>query len=161
MRFSALFMLSALLPAVAAHARAPACSPAGADLHAASDACIAAHVYDVVTVQEGTRFLDLCSPDTSDDACHISIVSYKKDTKHVGDLESFRGKDITIRGALQIFDGRYVLVLNDPRQFHGGVPRFTPDPRLAHGSPSEYSESDDAKELRVNFHHHGRKLAPE
>jgi hypothetical protein len=153
-------MLSAILPAVSGHARVPVCTPAEGKLHPASDACIAGHVFDVVTVEGGTRFLDLCSPETPDEACHISIVSYKKDRPQVGDLEAFRGKDISIRGPLQAFDGRYVLVLNDARQFHGEAARFIPDPRLVHPTSEEDGEAD-AKELRVNFHHHGRKLEHE
>jgi hypothetical protein len=161
MRLSALFVLSAILPALPAGARSPVCSPADVNLHVASDACIAAHVYDVVKVQGGTRILDLCSPDTADEACHLSVVSYKRDSKQVGDLEVFRGKDISIRGAVQAFNGHFVLVLNDARQFHGAPARFAPDPRLVHPSSEEDGEPEDAKDFRVNFHHHGRKLAPE
>jgi hypothetical protein len=161
MRFSALFMLSALLPAVTAQARVPACSSTEATLHASTDACVTGHVFDIVTVEGGTRFLDLCSPDTPDNACHFSIVSYRKDSRKVGDLEQLRGKDIAIRGALLSHDQRLVLVLNDQRQLHGGVPRFTPDARLVHGLSTEGGDTVENDELRVNFHHHGRKLEKE
>lgn len=161
MRLSALFILLAALPAVQAKARAPICSSADGALHASSDACIAGHVYDVVTVAGGTRFLDLCSPDTPDESCHVSIVSYKQDRPEVGDLEAFRGKDISVRGALQVFDGRYVVVLNDQRQLHGGAARFTPDPRLMRGYAADGGEAENAPELKVNFHHRGKKLEKE
>jgi hypothetical protein len=158
MRLSALFILTAILPAAAAHARDLTCTPADNTLHTSADTCLAAHVYDVVTVTGGTRFLDLCSPDIPDESCHLSIVSYKKDSRQVGDLTAFRGKDISIRGAVQKFDGRYVIVLNDQRQFHGQPARFIPDPRLLRNSPGEEDQDPNAQELRVNFHHHGRKL---
>ncbi len=161
MRYSALFLLSALMPIAIAHARTPSCSPAAdTTLRASEDTCLQAHVFDVVTVPGGTRFLDLCSPDTSDDACHVSIVSYGKDRKQVGDLEAMRGKDISIRGALQSYNGRYVLILNEERQFHGGTARFAPDQRLLRGTSAESGE-DHSPELRVNFHHRGKKLENE
>ena len=159
MRYSALFLLSALVPA--AYARVPSCSSADdASLHASEDTCLRAHVFDVVTVPGGTRFLDLCSPDTSDSACRVSVVSYPKDAKQVGDLEGMRGKDIAIRGAVQNYNGRYVLVLNDERQLRGGAARFAPDPRLLRGTSAEGGE-DNSPELRVNFHHRGKKLEKE
>ena len=161
MRYSALFLLSALMPAAIAHARTPACSPADdARLHSSEDICLQAHVFDIVTVAGGTRFLDLCSPDTSDDACHVSVVSYAKDRKQVGDIEAVRGKDISIRGALQNYNGHYVLVLNDERQLRGGAAHFTPDPRLLRSTSAESGE-DKSPELRVNFHHRGKKLERE
>lgn len=161
MRFSALFLLSTLMPAAIAHAHTPACTPAAdTTLRASEDTCLQAHVFDVVTVSGGTRFLDLCSPDTPDDACHVSIVSYGKDRKQVGDLEAMRGKDISIRGALQNYNGRYVLVLNEERQLRGGAARFAPDQRLLRGTSAESGE-DKSPELRVNFHHRGKKLENE
>ena len=161
MRYSALFLLSALMPAAIAHARTPACSPAAdTTLRTSEDTCLQAHVFDVVTIAGGTRFLDLCSPDTQDDACHVSVVSYGKDRKQVGDLEAMRGKDVSIRGALQKYNGRYVLVLNEERQFHGGAARFAPDQRLLRGTSAEGGE-DHSPELRVNFHHRGKKLEKE
>ena len=30
------------------------------------DVCVTAHVYDVVQLPDGTRFLDVCTPDTTD-----------------------------------------------------------------------------------------------
>jgi len=160
MRISVLFFLLPLLAATSARARVPVCLPAATELHATTDACIAGHVFDVVTVPGGTRFLDLCSPDTPDEECRISIVSYPKDSRQVGDLAALRGKDIQVRGAVESFQGRFVVVLNDERQFHGAPARFRPDPRLLRGSSSEEGDNDPP-ELRVNFHHHGRKLVPE
>ncbi len=161
MRYAALFLLSALLPAAIAHARTPACLPTeNVSLRPSEDTCLQAHVFDVVTVPGGTRFLDLCSPDTADDACRVSVVSYAGDRKHVGDLETIRGKDISIRGAMQNYNGRYVLILNDERQLHGGAAHFTPDPRLLRRTSAESGE-DRSPELRVNFHHHGKKLEKE
>ena len=43
------------------------------------DVCISAHVYDVVQLPNGTSFLDVCTPQTSDDLCRFTIVSLWED----------------------------------------------------------------------------------
>ena len=162
MRYSALFFVLASLPALPGYASSPACAPVddGA-LRASRDACVSAHVYDVVTIENGTRFLDLCSPETADAQCRFSVVTYRDDKRSVGDLEKFRGKDVEIRGTVQHFGERYLMVLNDQRQFHHGAAQFRPDPRLLSGFSAEDSLPNDAPELKVNFHHHGKKLERE
>ncbi len=52
--------------------------------HLNQDVCIRAHVYEVIELADGTRFLDVCSPETSDAACHFTIVSLREDRKEVG-----------------------------------------------------------------------------
>ena len=162
MRYCALFFTLALLPGLPAAASSPACAPVddGA-LQVRRDACVSAHVYDVVTIANGTRFLDLCSPETADAQCRFSVVSYGEDKRSVGDLEKLRGTDVEIRGTVQRFGARYLMVLNDERQFHHGAARFRPDPRLLSGFSAEDSRPQDAPELKVNFHHHGKKLERE
>jgi hypothetical protein len=97
------------------------------------DACVAAHVYDVVQLADGTRFLDVCAPQTPDDACRFTIVSLKDDRDEVGELAQYRGMDIQIRGLVQSMHGRSGMVLSHARQFHGGPPKFRPNPALARG----------------------------
>ena len=161
MRYSALFFSLAMLPVLQAAGASPACSPLDDGiLRASRDACVSAHVYDVVTVENGTRFLDLCSPETADAQCHFSIVSYGADRRVVGDLEQLRGKDVEVRGGVQRYGQRYLMVLNNERQFHHGSPEFRPDPRLLSGFSAEDSQQN-APELKVNFHHHGKKLERE
>ncbi len=97
------------------------------------DVCIAAHVYDVVQLRDGTRFLDVCAPQTPDDACRFTIVSLQDDSDVVGELAQYRGMDVQIRGLVQSMHGRSGIVLSHARQFHGGPPRFRPNPALARG----------------------------
>ena len=97
------------------------------------DACIAAHVYDVVQLRDGTRFLDVCAPQTPDDACRFTIVSLQDDRDLVGELAKYRGMDIQVRGLVQPIHGRAGIVLSHARQFRGGPPRFRPNPALARG----------------------------
>jgi hypothetical protein len=97
------------------------------------DACVAAHVYEVVQLPDGTRFLDVCAPQTADDACRFTIVSLKDDRDEVGELAQYRGMDIQVRGLVQPIHGRSGMVLSHARQFHGGPPKFRPNPALARG----------------------------
>ncbi|MDI3253242.1 MAG: hypothetical protein QJR10_00435 [Bacillota bacterium] len=105
--------------------------------HANQDVCIQAHVYDVVEMADGTRFLDVCRPELPDGSCRFTILSRKRDRKQVGDLEGYRGQDITIRGTVHASESQGVLLLNDARQFHGGKERFEPNPALLHGFSAE------------------------
>jgi len=97
------------------------------------DVCISAHIYDVVELPDGTRFLDVCSPDTTDDKCRFTVVSLWEDREDVGELRKYRDMDVQIRGLVQPMHGRAGMVLSHARQFNGGPPKFKPNPMLAHG----------------------------
>lgn len=101
------------------------------------DICISAHVYDVVQLSDGTRFLDVCSPETPDERCRFTIVSLWEDHKEVGELNTYRDSDVQMRGMVQTMHGRSGMILSDARQFHGGPPKFKPNPRLVHGFSGE------------------------
>lgn len=95
--------------------------------------CVTAHIYDVVELSDGTRFLDVCSPQTSDDKCHFTVVSFAEDRNEVGELKQYRDADVQIRGLVQPMHGRAGMVLSHIRQFYGGPPKFRPNPLLASG----------------------------
>ena len=97
------------------------------------DVCISAHVYEVVELPDGTRFLDICSPDTPDERCRFTIVSFRDDRDEVGELRKYRDMDVHVRGLVRPMHGRAGIVLSHARQFYGGPPKFRPNPRLAHG----------------------------
>ncbi len=101
------------------------------------DVCVAAHVYDVVQARDGTRFLDICSPDTPDENCRFTIVSVRGDRADVGDLEKYRNTEVRVRGIVQAMHGRSGLMLSHARQFAEGPPKFRPNPRLARGFAGE------------------------
>jgi len=103
------------------------------------DVCVSAHVYDVVQLPDGTRFLDVCPPDTPDDKCRFTIVSYWEDREQVGELKQYRDENVKIRGIVQPMHGRAGMMLSHARQFYGGPPRFRPNPLLAHGFDAEQS----------------------
>jgi len=97
------------------------------------DVCIQAHVYDVVELPDGTRFLDVCPPDTPDQNCRFTIVSLREDRQEVGELLKFRDADVHVRGIVQPMHGRSGILLSHVRQFYGGPPKFKPNPKLLHG----------------------------
>ena len=101
------------------------------------DICIAAHVYDVVQLPDGTRFLDICTPDTPDERCRFTILSLWEDHGEVGELRKYRDRDVRIRGLVRPMHGRAGIFLSHERQFYGGPPRFKPNARLAHGFTGE------------------------
>jgi hypothetical protein len=101
------------------------------------DVCITAHVYDVVELSNGTRFLDVCAPDVADELCRFTIVSKKQDRGEVGDLGKYRDTDVRVRGLVQPMRGRAGMFLSHERQFNGGPPKFKPNPRLASGFGAE------------------------
>lgn len=103
------------------------------------DVCVTAHVYEVVELPNGTRYLDVCAPQTSDDTCRFTIMSLREDRGDVGELRKYKDTDVSIRGVVQPMHGRAGIVLSHVRQFYGGPPKFKPNPRLLHGFDAEQS----------------------
>lgn len=103
------------------------------------DVCVEVHVYDVVEVADGTRFLDVCSPDTPDAQCTFTIVSLREDRREVGELEKYRNGDVQVRGIMQPMHGRNGMILSHARQFHGGPPKFKPNQKLLRGFSGDQS----------------------
>ncbi len=97
------------------------------------EVCVDVHVYDVVELPDGTRFLDVCAPDTPDDQCRFTIVSLREDREEVGELAKYRDADVHVRGIVQPMHGRNGMVLSHMRQFYGGPPKFKPNPKLLRG----------------------------
>jgi hypothetical protein len=103
------------------------------------DICVTAHIYDVVELPDGTRYLDVCTPQTPDGSCRFTFVSPSEDRNEVGELRKYRDSDVQIRGIVRPMHGRAGMVLNHVRQFYGGPPRFKPNPRLIRGFNAEQS----------------------
>jgi hypothetical protein len=97
------------------------------------DICIAAHVYDVVQLVDGMRFLDVCPPETPDAECKFTVVSSPQDSDDVGELAKYRAMNVQVRGIVEPMHGRAGMVLSHARQFSGGPPKFRPNALLARG----------------------------
>lgn len=103
------------------------------------DICITAHIYDVVELPDGTRYLDVCAPDTPDEKCRFTIVSLFEDRDEVGELRKYRDMNVQVRGIVRPMHGRAGMVLSHARQFYGGPPKFKPNPLLAKGFNADES----------------------
>jgi hypothetical protein len=133
-----LLFAAAPLPALAAASK-PCVTADEASKMLNKDICISAHIYDVIQLPDGTRFLDVCTPQTPDDACRFTIMSLWEDREEVGELRKYRDMDVQVRGIVQPMHGRAGMVLSHARQFYGGPPKFKPNPMLAHGFNAEQS----------------------
>ena len=113
-----------LLFSSAAVAKTACIPPEQALRHLHKDVCVEARVYRVVDASDGIRFLDVCSPETSDADCHFFIISSVEDKKSVGSLDQLVGQTIQIRGKLLPSQGRADMILSSKEQLHGGKPKF-------------------------------------
>ncbi|HEY0784219.1 MAG TPA: hypothetical protein VGD62_00010 [Acidobacteriaceae bacterium] len=100
-----------------------------------------AHVYDVVESKDGTRFLDLCKPGLSDEACRFTVMSLAVDRREVGALEGYLDQDIHIRGVVHVVGGQSMILLSHARQFKDGAEKFRPNPSLIAGFSVESSRT--------------------
>jgi hypothetical protein len=117
-------------------------------------------VYDVIDLADGTRFLDVCSPETSDEACHFTIISLRQDREDVGSLQDLRGRQIEIRGVVHSFSGRAGIILSAARQLHGGAEKFRPNPALIKGfSAADGKSAFDDPAFKSGGHHHSSSPA--
>lgn len=135
LRWFVLLLAAAPVPAVGA--QKPCVTADQASKLVNKEVCVTAYVYDVVQLPDGTRFLDVCTPQTPDDACRFTIVSLRQDRDEVGELRQYRDMDVNIRGIVQPMHGRAGMVLSHARQFKGGPPKFRPNPLLARGFSAE------------------------
>lgn len=124
-------------PSIAA--QKPCVTAAEASQFLNKDVCISAHIYDVVQLLDGTRFLDVCTPETPDESCRFTIMSLREDRDEVGELRKYRDMDVQIRGIVRPMHGRAGMLLSHVRQFSGGPPKFKPNPVLARGFNAEES----------------------
>src|SRR5271163_3324916 len=129
--------------------------------HLNQDVCIRAHVYDVIELADGTRFLDVCSPETSDAACRFTIISLRQDRKEVGDLEPLRSQQIAIRGTVHSFADRSGIILSEARQLHGGAEKFHPNPALLKGfSAADGKSAFEDPAFKSGGHHQKSSSTP-
>ncbi len=147
--------------AVMAHAASRPCyGTLEAGQHLNQDVCISAHVYDVIELADGTRFLDVCSPETSDAACHFTVISLRQDRQEVGVLDGLRSQQIEIRGTVHSFADRAGIVLSHARQLHGGAEKFRPNPALMKGfSAADGKSAFDDPAFKSGGHHHSSSAA--
>jgi hypothetical protein len=133
-------LLAALTPELAFAGKPKTCVTADeATMLIDKDVCVTAHIYDVVELPDGTRFLDVCAPETPDEKCRFTLVSLWEDRDTVGELNKYRDMNVQVRGIVRPMHGRAGIVVSHARQFYGGPPKFKPNPLLARGFTAEES----------------------
>jgi hypothetical protein len=131
---------AAILPTLAfAGAQKPCVTAEEATKLVNKDVCVTAHIYEVVELPDGTRFLDVCTPETPDAECHFTIVSLREDRGDVGELRKYRDMNVQVRGIVRPMHGRAGMMLSHARQFYGGPPKFKPNPKLLRGFTADVS----------------------
>lgn len=154
-----IFLSASLLLLAKTHACIP---PEEATHYVGKDVCVTARVYRVVDGGEGVRFLDVCSPDTSDADCHFFILSLSRDKKSVGDLNALAGQSIQIRGTVHTIQGHAEITLNTRDQLHGAKEKFQPNPQLIrsfsaeNGGQAFRARNGTMGQHGVHFHHRGK-----
>jgi len=139
-RVACVVLFVAILPALAFAGKPKPCVTADEATELLNkDVCVTAHIYDVVELPDGTRFLDVCTPETTDEKCKFTIVSLWEDREDVGELAKYRNMNVQIRGIVRPMHGRAGMVLSHARQFYGGPPKFKPNPLLARGFSADES----------------------
>lgn len=157
----ALLIFASLSPAFSSQKHV-CIAPEDALQHINKDICVTAHVYRVVDAADGIHFLDVCSPQTADADCHFFILSFSRDEKSVGYLQSMIGKTIHIRGTVHTIQGRADIVLSNMRQFHGGKEEFHPNQRLLksfsaeNGGTGFSTRNGTMGQHGVHFSHRGK-----
>ncbi len=130
----ACLLFGALTPAHARNrAPAPCLTAEQAAAHPNSEVCVTAHIYQILELTDGSRFLDVCPLSMADNDCRFIILSLAEDRDTVGPLLQYRDMNVHIRGIVRPMHGRMGIVLSHVRQFSGGPPRFRPNPRLLKG----------------------------
>lgn len=138
LRWLVLFVLAVPWPALAGELKACITADEATKL-VNKEVCVTAHIYDVVELPDGTRFLDVCTPETPDERCRFTVMSLREDRDEVGELRKYRNMDVQIRGIVRPMHGRAGMVLSHARQFYGGPPKFKPNPRLLRGFNADQS----------------------
>jgi hypothetical protein len=129
------------VPALANAAKARPCVTADqAAKMLNKDVCVSAHIYDVVELSDGTRYLDVCPPETPEANCHFTIVSPNENRAEVGELSRYRNMNVQVRGIVQPLHGRAGMLLSHARQFNGGPPKFRPNPLLTRGFSADQAK---------------------
>ncbi len=122
--------------------------------YAGKDVCVTAHVYDVVELKDGTRFLDVCPLSMPDAECRFLMLSLYADHGEVGELRRYQNQNVLVRGVIRPMNGRMGIMISNARQFTGGPEKFRPNPKLLRGF---FGQSDQMPVLDPNLTAHGRQ----
>lgn len=111
----------------ASAAAAEACIPAEkAPEHVGRTRCVTGKVLAIRQLPSGTTFLNFCE---NYRLCPFTVVVFRGDLRHVGDVRQLRGQVIEVQGKIQEYDGRPEIILRHPRQLRGEAAKLPALPK--------------------------------
>ncbi len=146
----------AILYFAAISASAECASIADAHRYIGKTQCISGTVLRVKEGDQGVTYLDFCEDSRT---CPFTVVVFRNDLKHVGDLRHLTGHAIEINGTIQDYDGRAEIILRHPRQLGKDAALVPPLPRdydverRGNYSPGKFSHP---KPKKKTHHRRGR-----
>lgn len=84
-------------------------------------------IYHVQQGSKGTHYLDFCEDYRT---CTFTVVIFRGDLRHVGDVRQLEGRTIEIHGDVKLYDERAEIILEDASQLRGDgarIPRLPKD----------------------------------
>ncbi|MGH9502955.1 MAG: hypothetical protein ACRD20_08895 [Terriglobales bacterium] len=121
-KLSWLLLLCFLLFRPALHAK---CVPFSEALnHVGESRCVTGKIFRVEQGSNGIHYLDFCQ---DYHACTFTVVIFRGDLKHVGDIRQLQDRLVEIHGDVKEYDGRAEIILKDASQLGGDAARI---PRL-------------------------------
>ena len=101
-------------------------TPEQAATKVGASACVRGDVVKVVQTESGTHFLNYCQ---SYRDCPFTVVVFRRDLRHVGDIRQLQGRKVEIYGKVQLYAGQPEIILRDAGQLRGEAARLPPLPK--------------------------------
>jgi hypothetical protein len=124
-------MITLYKPLLAAMALAPLaladCIPfSEAHKFIGEERCVTGKVFKVEQGAGGHHYLDFCEDYR---VCPFTVVIFRGDLKHVGDVRSLTGSVVEIHGPVKEYDGRAEIILRESNQLTGDLPHIPALPK--------------------------------
>lgn len=94
--------------------------------HIGDHRCVTGTIVRVKQGGNGVTFLDFCEDYR---VCPFTVVVFRGDLKHVGDVRQLSGRTIEINGDIKEYDGRAEIILKEARQLDGEAARIPALPK--------------------------------
>jgi hypothetical protein len=94
--------------------------------HIGEERCVTGKVFKVEQGAGGHHYLDFCEDFR---VCPFTVVIFRGDLKHVGDVRSLTGSVVEIHGPVKEYDGRAEIILRESNQLTGNLPHIPPLPK--------------------------------
>ena len=94
--------------------------------HVSETRCVTGKVFNIEQGAGGHHYLDFCE---DYGVCPFTVVIFRGDIKHVGDIRSLEGKVVEVHGPVKEYDGRAEIILQEAGQLTGDATRIPPLPK--------------------------------